>query len=56
MLVVLVLTPGLAVLSVVELQKMCDEMTSKFSRLSDELLTNLQSRDVLAGEMEAKNR
>ena len=31
-------------------------MTSKFSRLSSELLTCLQTRDVLAGEMEAKNR
>lgn len=43
-------------LSEVELQQMCDEMASKFSRLSEELLTNLQQRDVLAGEMEAKNR
>ena len=50
------LTAGLAVLNEVELQKMCDEMTSKFSHLSGELLTNLQYRDVLAGEMEAKNR
>lgn len=47
---------GLSVLSEVELQQMCDEMASKFSRLSEELLTNLQQRDVLAGEMEAKNR
>ena len=43
-------------LSEVELQQMCDEMASKFSRLSDELLTSLQLRDVMAGEMEAKNR
>ena len=49
-------TPGLAVLSEVELQQMCHEMESKFSRLSEELLTNLQMRDVMAGEMEAKNR
>ena len=49
-------TPGLAVLSEVELQQMCDEMASKFSRLSDELLTSLHLRDVMAGEMEAKNR
>lgn len=47
---------GLSVLSEVELQRMCDEMTSKFSRLSAELLAGLQARDVLAGEMEAKNR
>ena len=47
---------GLSVLSEVELQRMCDEMTSKFSRLSAELLTSLQTRDILAGEMEAKNR
>ena len=47
---------GLAVLSEVELQGMCDEMTGKFSRLSEELLTSLKTRDVLAGEMEAKNR
>ena len=47
---------GLAVLSEVELKRMCDEMTSKFSRLSAELLTGLQARDILAGEMEAKNR
>jgi hypothetical protein len=47
---------GLAVLSEVELQQMCHEMESKFSRLSEELLTNLQLRDVMAGEMEAKNR
>jgi hypothetical protein len=44
------------VLSEVELKRMCDEMTSKFSRLSAELLTSLQARDALAGEMEAKNR
>ena len=43
-------------LSEVELQQMCHEMESKFSRLSEELLTNLQLRDVMAGEMEAKNR
>lgn len=43
-------------LSEIELQQMCDEMTSKFSRLSEELLTSLQQRDVMAGEMEAKNR
>ena len=43
-------------LSEVELKRMCDEMTSKFSRLSAELLTGLQARDILAGEMEAKNR
>ena len=47
---------GLAVLSEVELQRMCDEMTLKFSRLSAELLTCLETRDTLAGEMEAKNR
>ena len=50
------LIEGLAVLSEVELQRMCDEMTLKFSRLSAELLTRLETRDTLAGEMEAKNR
>ena len=35
---------------------MCDEMSSKFSWLSEELITGLQCRDVMAGEVEAKNR
>ena len=35
---------------------MCDEMTEKFSRLSEELLANLKTRDTLAGELEARNR
>ena len=47
---------GLAVLSVEELRQMCDEMSSKFSCLSEELITGLQCRDVMAGEVEAKNR
>ncbi len=35
---------------------MCDEMTTKFQRLSDELISELQQRDVVVSEMDSKNR
>ena len=35
---------------------MRDEMASKFTRLSDTLITELQERDILIQQMAAKNR
>lgn len=35
---------------------MCEEMTSKCTRLSDILVSELQERDVIVHKMEAKNR
>ena len=47
---------GLSELSLEEIEQMAGEMTDKFNRLSEELIANLQLRDILVGEMEAKNR
>ena len=47
---------GLSELSLEEIKQMAGEMTDKFNRLSEELIANLQLRDILVGEMEAKNR
>ena len=49
-------TTGLASLSLDELQMTCEEMTSKFQRLSDELISELQQRDLVVHEMDTKNR
>ena len=35
---------------------MRDEMSSKFTRLSDTLITDLQQRDVLIQQLDTKNR
>lgn len=47
---------GLAILNTEELQQMRDEMASKFTRLSDTLIIELQQRDVFIQQMAAKNR
>lgn len=47
---------GLAELNTEELQQMRDEMASKFTRLSDTLIIELQQRDVFIQQMAAKNR
>jgi len=47
---------GLSVLSVEELNEMCEEMTTKFSRLSEVLIKELQERDILVRDLEARNQ
>ena len=47
---------GLATLSLEELNAMYDEMSGKFKRLSDILITDLQQRDATAHEVNTKNR
>ena len=47
---------GLAMLSVSELHTMCVEMRTKFQRLSELLISELQQRDQLVHEMDVRNR
>ena len=47
---------GLSTLSADELGRMCDEMSSKCTNLSEELVEELQQRDFLVHQMELKNR
>ena len=47
---------GLSILSVEELNEMCKEMTAKFSRLSEDLIRELQERDVLIRDQEVRNQ
>ena len=42
-------------MSLEELEVMADEMSNKFARLSDVLVSELQQRDVLVLEMETRN-
>lgn len=47
---------GLSVLSVEELNVMHEEMTAKFTRLSEELIKELQERDILVRDQEVRNQ
>lgn len=47
---------GLSVLSVEELSEMYEEMTAKFSRLSEDLIKELQERDILVRDQEVRNQ
>ena len=46
----------MSVLSVEELNGMCIEMSAKFSRLSEELVRELQERDILVRDQEVRNQ
>lgn len=47
---------GLSILSVEELNEMCEEMTAKFCRLSEVLIKELQERDILVRDLEVRNQ
>ena len=47
---------GLSILSVEELTAMHDEMAEKVSSLSDDLIKELQQRDVLVRDLEVRNQ
>ena len=52
----LIVLLGLSVLSVQELNEMHEEMSAKFTRLSEDLIKELQKRDTLIRDQEVRNQ